>query len=149
VRSFWLSQDDARVQRRKKVLWGRGRNTGRQLPGSIKTAVKIVNMSCVSLVWFHTQFESESTRRCVPLTPETRTLEECSVAGVGKFTAFSDGSLRVVYGDRTCLDMQGLRWEPHVYNRLHAQNIVSFSLWYTALLQSVLRLISLLPSEGW
>ena len=59
------------------------------------------------------------------LIPETRILEECSVDGVGKFTALSDGSLRVVFCDRTCLDVRGVHWEPHVYNRLRAQNVVS------------------------
>ena len=57
--------------------------------------------------------------------PVTRTLEECSVDGVGKFTAFSDGSLRVVFTDRTCLDLRGLHWQPHVYSRLLAHNVVS------------------------
>ena len=74
---------------------------------------------------FQTQLESKSIHDDALLIRETRTLEECSVAGVGKFTAFSDGSLRVVFDDRTCLDMRGLHWEPHVYNRLLAQNVVS------------------------
>jgi len=56
---------------------------------------------------------------------ETRALEECAVSGVGRFTAFTDGSLRVVFNDRTCLDMHGVHWERHVYDRLRAQNIVS------------------------
>jgi len=56
--------------------------------------------------------------------PDTRTLEECLVAGVGRFTAFTDGSLRIVFDDRTCLDMRGIRWEPHVFNRLLSHNVV-------------------------
>ena len=59
------------------------------------------------------------------LIPEIRTLEECSVAGVGRFTAFTDGSLSVVFSDRTCLSMHGLHWERHVYERLTSQNVVS------------------------
>jgi len=49
------------------------------------------------------------------------------VALVGRFSAYTDGSVRVVFDDRTCLDMHGLHWEPHVYNRLLSQNVVSSS----------------------
>ena len=59
------------------------------------------------------------------LIPETRVLEECSVDGVGRFTAFTDGSVRVVFNDRTCLDMRGLHWDSHVYRRLLSHNVVS------------------------
>ncbi len=37
--------------------------------------------------------------------PVTALLEECQVEGVGRFSAFSSGRVRVVYVDRTSLDM--------------------------------------------
>ena len=77
------------------------------------------------IILFQTESKSPLTRDRVLLVPETRTLEECSVAGVGRFTAFTDGSLRVVFSDRTCLDMRGLHWQPHIYGRLLSQNVVS------------------------
>ena len=76
---------------------------------------------------FQTQGVSAVARDRLLLTAETRTLEECLVARVGRFTAFTDGSVRVVFSDRTCLDMHGLHWEPHVYRRLLSHNVVSYS----------------------
>ena len=35
----------------------------------------------------------------------TSVLEECSVPGYGRFTAYSNGRIRVVFEDRTALDM--------------------------------------------
>jgi len=75
---------------------------------------------------FQTKVERPSSRDRAMLIPGTRTLEECSVCGVGRFTAYTDGSLRVVFNDRTCLEMTGLHWPPHVYHRLLSQDVVSF-----------------------
>lgn len=35
----------------------------------------------------------------------TSVLEECTIQGYGKFTALSNGQIRVAFADRTCLDM--------------------------------------------
>ena len=35
----------------------------------------------------------------------TSVLEECTVPGYGRFTAYSNGRIRVVFEDRTALDM--------------------------------------------
>ena len=32
-------------------------------------------------------------------------LEQCTVSGVGKFTAYSSGRIHIVFDDRTTLDM--------------------------------------------
>jgi len=79
---------------------------------------------------FQREVESSLARECVTVIAETLALEECSVAGVGRFSAFTDGSLRVVFNDRTCLDMRGVHWERHVYDRLLAQHLVSCCLMF-------------------
>jgi len=43
----------------------------------------------------------------------TRTIEECVVPDVGRFTAQSNGIIRAVFTDRTCLDMQ-IELSPHL-----------------------------------
>ena len=35
----------------------------------------------------------------------TTVLEECEITGYGKFTALSNGQIRIAFKDRTCLDM--------------------------------------------
>jgi hypothetical protein len=52
------------------------------------------------------------------LVPGIHIVEECIIDGVGRFTALANGSVRIVFDDRTCLDMYGLQWEPHVYQRI-------------------------------
>lgn len=75
----------------------------------------------------HTVFLQGSDVPAVQPVPETRVVEECYVENVARFVAFSDGSLRIVFDDRTGLDMYGLQWETHVYECL-LQGHVSFYL---------------------
>jgi hypothetical protein len=35
----------------------------------------------------------------------TTVLDECEINGYGKFTALSNGQIRIAFKDRTCLDM--------------------------------------------
>ena len=51
--------------------------------------------------WPILQFEEVTLADPVPST----LLEECTIQGYGKFTALSNGQVRIVFRDRTSLDM--------------------------------------------
>jgi Domain of unknown function (DUF4520) len=59
---------------------------------------------------------------------QSTVIDECSVSGVGRFTAYVNGSVHVVFEDRTCLDMHGVQWEPHVFEKILLAMVRSVSM---------------------
>ena len=53
-------------------------------------------------------------------------IDQCRVQDVGRFSAYLDGSIHIVFDDRTCLDMHGISWESHVYQKLLHSLVGSF-----------------------
>jgi len=59
--------------------------------------------------------------------PSDHVIDECCIQGVGRFTAYLNGNIHIVFDDRTCLDMHGISWESHVYQKI-LDTLVSSSL---------------------